>query len=140
MDINCERIHLKRIVSVSIAILIYILGEQFGRGAFSIYSFPIIILFATNQAFSYLSIFNRKIHISRDDRYLVVDYGNKTKSYEHNQQEKIILIEASALANYDELIIFLPKKELHFVLSVREKDAKMKIERLQESVARGLCF
>jgi len=122
MNINCERVHLKRMVAVCIAFMVYMLAAVFKAVPALEHSLPIIVLFIGNYSFSYLPIFNRMVNIYRDDKYIVITDGGKQRKYEHHQQDKIQLLEASPLANYDELIISLSGKQLHFVLSVHEKD------------------
>lgn len=119
MVIKCERVYLKRLVIVSIAILIYIISQLLG---INVYSFPVIVILVTSRSFSYLPMFNKLVHISRNDVNIIIESNGKERKYEHFNQDKLKLIEASILADYDELILYLPNKQLHFVLSVYEKD------------------
>lgn len=129
MNINCERIWLKRYVCATIALFVYIVSDHYIHDSYVMkYSMPYIVLFMTLSAFSYLKLFNETITITRDDRYIIVKKGKKERKFAHNQQDDIRLIESNILANYDELIISLPKKQLRFVLSVYENDVKQKIE------------
>lgn len=129
MNIICERIRLKRDVCAAIAFFVYMLLDYYDQDSYMMkYSIPFIVLFMTMSGFSYLKIFNETVTINRDDRYITITKEKKQKKYAHEQQDEISLISASVLANYDELIISIPKKKIRFVLSVYEKDINNKLE------------
>ncbi len=128
MNIKCQRLVLKRLVAASTALIVYTILDEVLDASYALkYSVPLIILFMTYTAVSFIKFFNTNVNITRDDRYIVVTKGKRQRRYEHNQKDKISYIKAGILANYDELIISLPEKDLHFILSVYEKDMEKKL-------------
>ncbi len=128
LKIKCERLHLKRLVAAGIAFLMYLFFECKSYSADLKYTEPIICLFVLLVVLSYFAPFNEEVCICRDERYITVLKGNNEKRYEHKQQDEIKLFERSILANYDELVIFLPNnRKLSFVLSVYERSIDSKL-------------
>lgn len=130
LNINCERVLLKRICSVLIAFLFYLLLEECDiiNAWLLKYCSPFVVLFIALWGLSYVKFFTVDVEISKENRYILIKKGKFQKKYEHNNQEYIRLIRMGLLSNHIELFISVPGRNIQLVPSIYERNIEDKLK------------
>ncbi len=126
IEFKCQRIMLKQVVSVASGFFAFLIldyltnitGASYGINSF----ISFVIMFLLLAICPYLSFFNQKVKIVRDERFVIIVKGNKERRYEHNNEDELSMHDYSIFVKDVKIMLSLPCKKLGFILSRDEGD------------------
>ena len=95
-----------------------ITGASYGINSFVSF----VIMFLLLAICPYLSFFNQKVKIVRDERFVIVVKDNKERRYEHNNEDELSMHDYSIFVKDVKIMLSLPCKKISFILSRDEGD------------------
>ncbi len=126
IEFKCQRIMLKQVVSVASGFFTFLIldyltnitGASYGINSF----ISMVIMFLLLAICPYLSFFNQKVKIVRDERFVIIVKGNKERRYEHNNEDELSMHDYSIFVKDVKIMLSLPCKKISFILSRDEGD------------------
>ena len=126
IEFKCQRIMLKQVVSVASGFFAFLIldyltnitGASYGMNSF----ISMVIMFLLLAICPYLSFFNQKVKIVRDERFVIIVKDNKERRYEHNNGDELSMHDYSIFVKDVKIMLSLPCKKISFILSRDEGD------------------